>query len=268
MTKAKTAGKKLSLIFTCGFCFFLFSCGLESITYLEPPVGDGHTASSVGDNPVLSYFSFRTANSENSSVDGIDGFVYLGTAVYYKIYGDYSTLVSERSKIDGVNSSSTTNNAASALRNTYNFKPFKLSNSSPDVLISKDTSYRYVYIRPNDLIGNNGINREYAADVRVDSSNRIKNSNEGSRLGIPMRNTPQNNGFDFGATGSGSYGCIKSDKPDDSDVDVSGSPTESDVWYVAAYAFSVGRDGSFQESYSRVLDLGDIKIEMSDYKNN
>lgn len=264
MIKAKSVGEKNFLIFICGFCFFLFSCGLESIVYLEPPRSDGHTASLT--DPVLSYFSFITANDENSSADGIDGFKYLGTAVYYKIYGDYNKLISERSSIDSLNSSSTTNTAAASLRDRFNFKSFNLLGSRPEVLISKESSIRYVYIRPNDLVGNSGINSDYAADVRVGSS-KIDNSTKGASIGFPMRNTSQNNGFDLGATGKGSFGCIKSDSPVESDDDVDGSAVDSGVWYVAAYAFSAGRDGSFQESYSKVLYLGEIKITESDYNN-
>lgn len=264
MTKTKSALKSILFIFICGFCFFLFSCGLESITYLDPPVGDGHTPSL--DDSTNAFFSFRTADSENSSADGVNNFIYLGTAVYYKIYGNYDSLLSEQSSIDTINSSSTTNNAASALKNTYKFKPFKLKASSPDVLISKDYSAEFVYIRPNDLIGGSGIDANFPADVRIDST-RMINSTTGTSIGFPMRNTPQTNGFDFGASGGGSFGCVKSDLPVESDEDVKGTAQESGVWYVAAYAFSAGRDGSFQDSFSKVLYLGAIKIKAEDYNN-
>ena len=265
MMKAKSGGRNLFLILTCGFCFFLFSCGLESIVYLDPPF-DAQTPSRESTDPVKHFFSFKTANSKNSSADGIDGFSYLGTAVYYKIYGSYDTLASEKSKIETANSSSTTNTAASSLINTYNFKPLKLQGPTPEVLVPKDTSYKFVYIRLNDVLGSSEINSEYQRDVRVDSD-KIENSTQGTRLGLPMRNIPQKNGFDFGATGSGSFGCVESDLPVESDEDVAGSASESGIWYVAAYAFSVGRDGSFNPSYSKVLPLGAIKINAADYIN-
>lgn len=268
MMKAKSGGRNLFLILTCGFCFFLFSCGLESIVYLKEPSSD-HEAT-IGDDYLGAYFSFITNDGYNSSINGINDFVYLGTDVYYKIFGDSTKLYKECAEINGKKDSSTSTNAASFLINK-GFKTLKFDVVSPGLCsmegrILGGSSDKYVYIRPNDLIGNIGINSEYQRDVRIHST-EIKNSTQGTQIGLPMRNTSQENSFDFGATGSGSFGCKKSDLPVESDGDVEGSATESGIWYVAAYAVSVGRDNNWQLSYSNVCYLGAIKINAADYIN-
>nr|MCR5401174.1 hypothetical protein [Treponema sp.] len=77
---------------------FLFSaCGLESYIYIDAPTVT-HSTPTYETLPDNSYFEFTT--NENS-----DKPAFLGTAIYYKIYNNYTTMASQVSSISSLASS-------------------------------------------------------------------------------------------------------------------------------------------------------------------
>ncbi|MBQ5450514.1 MAG: hypothetical protein IIT57_10795, partial [Treponema sp.] len=79
---------------------------------------------------------------------------------------------------------------------------------------------------------------------------------------MPRRYINSNYGFNFGQDDNNPL-----PKNGDADVNYSGSASESGSWYVDMYAVSVGRDTSYSTSYSKVLFLGSVKIQESDYSD-
>ncbi|MBQ2481529.1 MAG: hypothetical protein II516_09795, partial [Treponema sp.] len=79
---------------------------------------------------------------------------------------------------------------------------------------------------------------------------------------MPRRYINSNYGFNFGQDDNNPL-----PKNGDADVNYSSSSSDSGTWYVDMYAVSVGRDTSYSTSYSKVLFLGSVKIQESDYSD-
>mgnify|MGYP001019991346 FL=1 len=110
-----------------------------------------------------------------------------------------------------------------------------------DTLIPIDSTNRKIQVR---LFTEGFSESPYAAGIRVNNS-----LVDGS---IPAR-AVLSASFDFFGTGP---------VPELTDPDVKmNSALGTDVWYVNAYAVSVGRNTSFQYFYSSLLHLGYITIE-------
>lgn len=269
MVLLNSAKKNLRYTVALIFSMLLCTCGLDTFYYLDPPVTDGHTAYYTASDPLTLYFSFIT-NEESSLGDNYlffesgSDFSFLGTEVYYKIYNNYSTMVSVENSINSLNSSSSNySQAAESLIESRGYKPLKLSrgNFSPLIQAGGSPQNRHVYIRLNDY----GTETDYQSGICVGTSQMSKYTPSsaltyaGSAV-YPRRFIDSKYGFNFG-------------KDDDNPVPANGdsdvyytSASEEGVWYVDMYAISIGRDSSYSTSYSKVLFLGSIKISEDDYK--
>jgi len=256
------------------FLLFMESCGLDSFYYLDPPITDGHTPYANMPDKSLWYFSFVT--NEDSSLGDNDQyfsssseFVFLGTEVYYKIYNNYTTMVNAENAIDSLNSSSSNYAAAAeSLIESRGYKPLKFSGGSFIPLVEADSSpqNRHVYIRLSDFSKDN-TEEKFQQGICI-SNNKMNFYSTANALMfngqpvLPRRYINSRYGFNFGQDDNNPL-----PKNGDSDVNFSGSATESGSWYVDMYAVSVGRDTSYSTSYSKVLFLGSVKILESDYNN-
>ena len=264
--------KRLKYWVAFAFLLLLESCGLDTFYYLDPPITDGNTPYYNTEDGVKKYFCFIT--NEDSSLGDNDQYfsssselVFLGTEVYYKIYNNYSTMLSAENAIDSLNSSSS-NYAAAAenLIESRGYKPLKFSSGSfvPLVEAGSSPNNRHVYIRLSDLsksntevdfqqgicISNQKMDKYYPANALMHNGQPV----------MPRRYINSNYGFNFGQDDNNPL-----PKNGDADVTYSSSSSESGSWYVDMYAVSIGRDTSYSTSYSKVLFLGAVKIQESDY---
>ncbi|HOS29195.1 MAG TPA: hypothetical protein PLR39_00200 [Treponemataceae bacterium] len=209
------------------------SCGLPVYNALYPPTAYAQPTN----DPLNRVFSFTTADSANAGMD-----IYQGVNIYYRIYNDPS---SRDADINTINTSNTefSDNGMRRLQNMgYNeLSITKEISTINDTLIPIDSTNRKIQVR---LFTEGFSESPYAAGIRVNNS-LVSGS-------IPVR-TVLSTSFDFFGTGP---------LPESTDPDVKmNSALGTDVWYVNAYAVSVGRNTSFQYFYSSILHLGYITIE-------
>ena len=263
--------RKLKYPAAFAFLLLLEACGLDTFYYLDPPITDGHTSYYTTEDGIYRYFSFVT-NEESSLGDNDQYFsssselVFLGTEVYYKIYNNYSTMVSAENAIDSLNSSSSNYAAAAeSLIESRGYKPLKFSSGSfiPLVEAGSSPNNRHVYIRLNDY----GTEVDYSKGICISSQPMDRYSPADALMHngqpvMPRRYINSNYGFNFGQDDNNPL-----PKNGDADVNYSSSSSDSGTWYVDMYAVSVGRDTSYSTSYSKVLFLGSVKIQESDYSD-
>ena len=119
-------------------CLFLFPCcGLEEYYVLEAPYQkfsspDASTGSS-GLDFTGTYFGFYTNDSDNST-SSASAFKYMGTAVYYKIYNNYSTMNSQISAVSLISSSTNYSSAFPRLQ-SYGYQELGVEGRNVSPLI-------------------------------------------------------------------------------------------------------------------------------------
>lgn len=268
------------------FCVFLFvcslfyfnACGMDVVYYLKGPETT-YNAPSVTSSTYTSQTSYETAYfSFKTEEDGNDEFIggsatlqFQGTAIYYKIYNNYTTMNSDISSISSKSSSTNESAAATYIIETRKFVQLGTdSSSTPMPLISATGNDRKVYIRLT-----NHKEKEFRARILVggDCENgAITYDRNGAQvteeIGVPMRYGNELN-FDFGKkyeSGSHSGNYVRPEDGDD-DVYYTSSASQEGMWYVVLYAIGVGRDESFSNQYSNVLYLGALAIDANEEYN-
>jgi hypothetical protein len=246
-------------------CLLFFSgCGLDEYYMVEAPylVKNQPTYSSLFD---LRYFDFYTNDSGQTSSSEFD---YLGTAVYYKIFNNYSTMATACSAITSLNSSTTYSAAADKMIETYGYKELSYYDTStgtvktPSPFLPDTGENTRVYIR---LM--NYQDGTYTAKIIKGWDGYTDSLSVAATL-IPRRNISDKYTFDFGRTSSDPDNS-KVPKEGDADVNYSSSFSDDDkkVWYVDLFAVAVGRDTTYTKYYSHVLHLGSISIDSSEEDN-
>jgi hypothetical protein len=231
--KRKGYQGKLCILVIFSLILFSSSCGLPVYYIIYPPV---NADSLPGDTQESRFFSFKTADAQNSTSD-----IYRGIDVYYKIYNNKNDRDSDISQIQAVNSefSQSGFNKMQGLGYAKLSSEPKLHNSS-DVLFDKEDSDHFIKIR---LFDEGPEDSRYEAGFESDKIS----FNTGSE---PIRSN--GNSFQFGEKNLPAQG--------DADYTHNENEEESESFWVAAFAVSVGRDGFFQAYYSSLLPLGSIKI--------
>lgn len=243
-------------------CLLLLSgCGLDEYYVVEGPVTANHTPSVTDLNFIdysEKYFSFLTRDSANSGLSG-SGFKYLGTAVYYKIYNNYSTMNTASSAITSLNSSTTYSAAADKMIDTYGYRELSTTSGTPSPLIPAASNDRSIYIRLMNY--QDGV---YTAKIIIGYTGDI--SVAGNY--VPLRNISGTHSFDFGRT-TKDPDLNKIPVSGDSDVNYSSSFSDTDkkFWYVDLFAVAVGRDTTYTKYYSKVLHLGSVPISTASEDN-
>jgi hypothetical protein len=243
-------------------CLLLFSgCGLDEYYVVEAPITSNHTPSvsntmSLGYD--MRYFEFVTRDSDNAGLSG-SGFNYLGTAVYYKIYNNYSTMNTASSAITSLNSSTSYSAAADKMIDTYGYRELSTTSGTPSPLIPAASNDRIVYIRLS-----NYQTGDYTAKIIIGYNRDI--SVAGTY--IPLRNISGTHSFDFGRAAA-NPDLNKVPVKGDIDVNYSSSFSDTDkkFWYVDLFAVAVGRDTTYTKYYSKVLHLGSVYINSADEDN-
>ena len=249
----------VKLLIVIVFCNLLVAgCGLEEYYVVEAP--DRVLKQPDKDTAYDSrYFSFTTNETRNAGISS--SFYFMGTAVYYKIFNNFSSADSIFNDVSNANTSDTYSAAINRLTNTYSFQPLGIdADTVPEVLIPSIGSDRDVFIR----LTNYGDEADFRARIEI----------AGSETDVPKRSIPMSGGkrysFDFGRTGT--YDVVPVSGASGTDVDYnhssSGFPAGyADKYFVDMYAVGVGRDTTYTKYYSKVLYLGRVSIDASD-KNN
>lgn len=226
----KKALQKCIVIFLFIFLQSFFSCGLPVFYVIYSPVNAGSPTNS----PEGRVFTFQTSDSQNKNND-----IYLGTDVYYKIYNNKAACDADIAAINIVNAEYSQSGFTKLEGLGYaKLEADPLLHSDPDVLFNKSSNSYTITIR----LFTEGVDEFYKAGF-ISQPNVFVNHQS-----IPLREYGRS--FDF-----------KHSSPDISDRDFKYSDnSENEDYFVAAYAVSFGRDGSFQSHYSSLLFLGVINI--------
>ncbi len=241
-------------------CLFLFlGCGLDEYYVLDAPVSSLSTPSVTSANYTFQTpfdsadFSFRT-NEEgiNKTYTQADSsFKFLGTAIYYKIYNNYSKMNSEISSLSSLNTSTNESAAASKMIETYKYVQLGCKEGSVTPLISGTGNNKTVKIRLTNY-------QEFISKIYIDDVAKF----------TPIRNKDKEPfSFDFGRSNKdGDYSDDELPKDGDSDV-VYGDESSEGMWYVSLYAVAVGRDTTYTTYYSGLLHLGAVAIDSREKDN-
>lgn len=245
MEKAADIFKKFFFIICCFFpCSFLFSCGLEEVTAVNAPAVTYHYPSYSSNDYTTYYCDFLT--KETSQTDS-----FIGTEIYYKIYNNSSVLLSERSSIESVNSTSNGSLSATRMIETYTYQPLGSNpQNSNSVFIPAAGTDRRVYFR----IVDNGDGNDLKSDIRISGI---------SAGSIPYRYS-NDKSFDFFDNDDNDTTDKIDVEPVSGDLDYKNSSTASvsGEYYVQFYAVAVAwNSSSLTRSYSLVLDLGSIPVK-------
>ncbi len=227
----------ISLITVC-LIFFNISCGLDTVYVIDSPSDRVHDTSADNIDKFDAYFEFVT---NEKPYEGIN---YLGTDVYYRIYGSSTVMASEIAAIDNASiNDETGSKAATMMIDTYKYVSLEaIGYYGDDVLIPATGSNRHVYIRLED-------SSPYEAAIKIDNNNIYGSE---TRV-IPGRNTPEKTAFTF-------YNREPNTIPKDGDPDVKYSGANNTDWYVSLFAVGVAMDATYTKLYSNVKYLGSVKI--------
>ena len=229
--KKKGYQDKFYILVIFSLVLFFSSCGLPVYYIIYPPVNAGNPT----ETPDGRYFSFKTADQVNKTTD-----IYRGIDVYYKIYNTENDRNLDIQQIQAVNSefSQSGFNKMQGLGYAKLSSEPKLHNSS-DVLFDKEDSDHFIKIR--------------LFDEGPEDNNRYEAGFESDKISFNTGSEPirlNGNSFQF----------ADENLPIQGDTDYKHNEEESDYFWVAAFAVSVGRDGFFQAYYSSLLFLGSIEI--------
>jgi hypothetical protein len=246
-------------------CLLFFSgCGLDEYYMVAAPylVYNQPTYSSLYESRYFDFYTYDTGQPTSSDFD------YMGTAVYYKIFNNHSTMASAYSAIVSLNSSTTYSAAADKMIETYGYKELSYYDTdsgavkTPSPLLPNAGQNIRVYIRLMNYQDGN-----YTAKIIKDWDGN-SDSLSASAILIPRRNISGKYTFDFGRTTSDpDYSKIPEEGDDDVNYSSSFSDDDKKVWYIDLFAVAVGRDTTYTKYYSHVLHLGSVPVNSSEEDN-
>lgn len=256
-----------NLVFFIIPLFVLTSCGLDTYVIIDSPTTVINPPIYTTEDFTNECFEFWTNDSGASSYPS--DFKYLGTQVYYKIYGSSSTLNSEVSFLQNLsNDSENSTKAPDKLLNPtssggYGYQPLQATNvENNSVLIPyvEGKLSQKVYIRLTDYQNQD----DFSARILVDG----KYLNGFSKKSVPVR-YENDLSFNFGRDGENDKKPIPySSSTGSGDLDVNASSIPSNgVWYVAMFAVGIGRDVNYSMQYSNILYLGSVAIDSNSVDN-
>lgn len=224
----KLGDEFMSVFLIASFCFFLISCGLDNVIYLEAPTITHSDYDSEDD--FHKYLEFETAESKNASVKDY----VKGSEIYYRIYerkgersNDYSAIYKYNEDNPGV--------SATYLLESKKYKILSLSGASDNdrPLIKKTASNKKIRLR----------------FIKYDNEEAGLYIN-GTLIALPLRY----NGKAF-----------KKDDISKNHEDVTPMPSssteEDEYWYINMYAATYGNDKSFKPLYSKLEFIGFLRIK-------
>ena len=286
---------RLCIAFLWATGAFFCACGLDETFEINAPTQVHKYSTYDTADPLSWYCDFSTVSQPSNISDG-SSLNYLGTGVYYKIYNNYSTLLSQRSSITSLNTSSNGSSAATRMIQTLTYQPlgtnpnlswsvfvresgtsshrvrFRLksaasaSNESGSItsetpllaMIAQQSSDKINYI--GYASGEQYYTYDSATDTWTGSDSAIAFSD--IRFVVPFRYDNAHS-FDFFDDNDDDKDNNRDIEPVDGDSDYyyTSTASEDDTYYVQLFAVSIARSGTYEMTYSLVLDLGVIPIK-------
>ena len=214
----KTQTKKIMVFATC--ILVLYEPPYVTINPPEPENIDSNQK----------YISFRTNNSENTSIS------FKGTNVFYKIYNNREDARNDRDELKSISQNDYSGTSAETLITNNKYKYAMLNNSN--ILCPKSESGSDYDVRIDFTDSN-----RFALIINVDGEEEQK----------PLLRAVENYEFNFDS----SYWTYDNER----DFDVKyNSSSATDVWYVQFFAASVGLSSTLNEQYSNIVYLGCISL--------
>lgn len=242
----------LHLVLLCALLPFS-GCGLQVFYTVDAPIVINHIPYYSTSDYTEKYFNFTTNEVGMASfINGSSDFSYLGTAIYYKIYTNYSTMTSRNTSIQSTNTSSNYNTAANMLISSYGYLPLGLNSGTDTPLIPGVGTNRSVNIR----LMNYQTDPKYSSYITIDGVN----------IGIPRRDGDSLS-FDFGRTSRNPNVNAVPVNGDSDTVYSTFSTGYDNTFFVDLYAVAMGRDATYTIYYSNVLHLGAVAISSSTENN-
>ena len=249
MPEAQGVIKKLFLsIFALFVLFSLTTCGLDTYSIVPAPTSVIHEPVYTSADYAANYFSFTAPTVGENDVPNLR---FLGTAVYYRIYANSSTMLSRQSSISAVNTASDYSAAATKMIG-YGYQQLNTSLGNVQPLINADGGV--VTIRLTNYGDEDNPNNEYRAQISV--LNRV-----------PRRAIGTTKTFDFGRNANPKYNSEYNALPASGDEDFESGTVSDNKYYVDMYAVCLGRDSTYTIFYSNVLHLGSVPIDMTAENN-
>ncbi len=233
------------------FATFLFSCGLDDVVTVESPTITYHDPLYSNSDYLTHYFDFLSADDSGDS--------FMGTEVYYKIYNNSSTLVTERDSINSVNTATNSSAAATRMIDTYTYQPLGTSpQNGKSIFVDSKNSVR-ITLRLKSYKGNENHEGSDWHNFRAGIDGYTYNYTQV----VPFRSGNQKS-FDFFDDDDNDVNGTRDVEPVESDPDYkhSSSASASDTYYVQLFAVGVAYDQTtLSNAYSLVLDLGSVSIK-------
>ncbi len=160
MKNFRKTDKINNLVFFVLAGVFFMSCGLEETITIEPPVKTVSTPLYSDTDYTKRYCGFETEEEDNSNMELAK---FTGTEIYYKIYNNYSNLISQRSAITSVNTASNGTAAATKVIETYSFQTLRTYPEIENiaVFVPTENDNRVIIFRPKSYKGS----EEYLGDA-------------------------------------------------------------------------------------------------------
>ncbi|MDE5897739.1 MAG: hypothetical protein K2H09_00505 [Treponemataceae bacterium] len=240
------------MVLTAGCLFFFTTCGLDNYYYMYAPVRTYNDPTYISEYD-KSYFEFSTNETGMREYVNSDAeFAFLGTAVYYKIYNNYSTMNSHVASVSSLSTSTNESAAATRVIETYKYQQLGTSNGTITPLVPATGSDQRVYIRLSNY--QETISPNFAARITIDGVPA-----DGSLR--PRRAGNQNKlTFDFGRTDDDEDNAVPEEGDEDVEYGTFSDSEDKAKWYINMYAVAVGRDTTYTTYYSNVLWLGNVTI--------
>lgn len=244
-----------SLCMVSCLLFLNVSCGIETLSYLDPPAPPDNIPSFENEDSIDSIFSFETkADSIKSSVESINPtFKFKGIDVVYKIYASPTAIKNVEEEVyKAVQKEDTATLVYEDILLKRGYVSLFIKDVNEGVTITNFDD-RYVYI---SFSGDNGA-------VWV-SSSKISNFTTTPADFIPRRNCDESKEgkkyFIFNSVNEENALPVSGDK----DFNSTDSTDETSVFYIDLYAVSVGRDtASNVNSYSKPVFLGSCRLPVN-----
>lgn len=232
------------------------SCGLDDvITLVEPSVTKNDPLYSSIDF-LTWYCSFITEDEDNKAIGS-----FSGTEVYYKIYNNYSALVSQRNAILSVNTTSNSSAAATRMIDTYTYQTLGCGPTSRGnvVFVPRGGTNQEIKFRVKTYKGFENYTGSDIYSYRA----CIVGGNYGDGYAYVPYRSGNTKSFDFFDDDDDDTNGTRDVEPEsgDSDFYYSSSVSASDTYYVQFFAVAVAFDETtLSNTYSLVLDLGSVPI--------
>lgn len=228
------------------------SCGLDTFYVLKAPVDYEVRPLLSNEDGSQNYVEFYTREADQ---DLPADFNFKGTLVYYKIYGNKTTVESDILKIDSYNNDSSYGKAYSEMTGK-GYQELRIAGNDSSYIINDTSVNKKVTIRLTDFNTYQEIGG--VSDPIYEPYLKINDVFQG----VPRR-VVDDLSFNFGREGKEDFSKV----PNSDNIDFDKTNPSDGIYYVNMYAVAYGFDVSTIKYYSNLLYLGTIKVNANSLNN-